>query len=41
MVPNGYNMIDGGSNGAGLAKGYEVIQYSLDGEYMAEYPSAR
>lgn len=41
LAPNGYNMIQGGSNGAGLAKGFPVLQYSLNGEYIAEYPSAR
>ena len=34
-------MINGGSNGAGFAKGYKVIQYDLNGEYIAEYPSAK
>lgn len=29
ITPNGYNMINGGSNGAGFAKGYKVIQYNL------------
>lgn len=37
---NGYNMIDGGSNGAGLAKGFPIEQYSLNGEFIATYPSA-
>lgn len=40
IVPKGYNMIPGGSNGAGLAKGIPVIQYTLQGEFVAEYPSA-
>ena len=40
LIPNGYNMIQGGSNGAGFAKGYRVLQYSLDGHFIAEYPSA-
>lgn len=40
LMPNGYNMIPGGSNGAGLAKGKIVQQYTLKGEYIAEYPSA-
>lgn len=40
IVPNGYNMISGGSNGAGLAKGIKVVQYSLQGEYIQEYDSA-
>ena len=33
-------MISGGSNGAGLAKGIKVVQYSLQGEYIQEYDSA-
>lgn len=37
---NGYNMIPGGSNGAGYAKGKAVEQYSLDGKLIATYPSA-
>ena len=40
LVPNGYNMIQGGSNGAGLAKGKIVEQYDLDGIYITSYPSA-
>ncbi len=40
IIPNGYNMINGGSNGAGLAKGKSVLQYSLDGVFIKEYPSA-
>lgn len=40
LVPNGYNMIQGGSNGMGLSKGYEVNQYSLDGLFIASYDSA-
>ena len=40
LVPNGYNMISGGSNGAGLAKGKSVLQYSLDGIFIQEYQSA-
>ena len=40
LFPNGYNMIPGGSNGAGLAKGKIVQQFSLDGQFIAEYPSA-
>ena len=34
-------MIDGGSNGAGFAKGRAVLQYDLLGNFIAEYPSAR
>ena len=40
LIPNGYNMIPGGSNGAGLVKGKEVEQYDLNGIYIASYPSA-
>lgn len=40
LVPNGYNMIQGGSNGAGFAKGKKVLQYSLKGEFLEEYSSA-
>lgn len=40
LVPNGYNMIQGGSNGAGLAKGKEIEQYDLEGNYITSYPSA-
>lgn len=41
IIPNGYNMINGGSNGAGFAKGLSVLQYQLNGVFIAEYPSAR
>lgn len=40
LVPNGYNMIPGGSQGLGLAKGKSVQQYDLKGNFIAEYPSA-
>lgn len=40
MKPNGYNMVPGGTNGAGLAKGKHVQQYDLKGNFIAEYPSA-
>ena len=40
LIPNGYNMILGGSNGMGLSKGYQVYQYSLDGNFIAAYNSA-
>lgn len=40
MKPNGYNMVPGGTNGAGLAKGKAVQQYDLKGNFIAEYPSA-
>lgn len=40
LVPNGYNMIQGGSNGAGFAKGKAVLQYDSDGIFIQQYPSA-
>lgn len=40
MKPNGYNMVPGGTNGAGLAKGKAVQQYDLKGNFIAEYSSA-
>ena len=40
LAPNGYNMIPGGSNGAGLAKGESVEQYDFNGELIAVYSSA-
>lgn len=40
LIPNGYNMIPGGSQGLGLAKGKPVQQYDLKGNFIAEYPSA-
>lgn len=40
LKPNGYNMVPGGTNGAGLAKGKRVQQYDLKGEFIAEFPSA-
>lgn len=40
LIPNGYNMIAGGSNGAGLAKGRPVNQYNLDGLLLATFDSA-
>lgn len=40
LKPNGYNMVPGGNNGAGLAKGKIVQQYDLNGNFIAEYPSA-
>ena len=33
-------MVQGGSNGIGLSKGYEVDQYSLDGQFISSYDSA-
>lgn len=40
LKPNGYNMVPGGTNGAGLAKGKIVCQYDLQGNFIAEFPSA-
>lgn len=40
LIPNGYNMIPGGSNGAGFVKGKKVLQYTLDGAFIKEYNSA-
>lgn len=40
LTPNGYNMVPGGTNGAGLAKGKEVEQYDLMGHFITSYPSA-
>lgn len=40
LKPNGYNMVPGGTNGAGLAKGKKVKQYDLYGNFIAEFPSA-
>ena len=40
LIPSGYNMIPGGSNGAGFAKGKKVLQYTLDGAFIKEYNSA-
>ena len=41
LVPYGYNMIPGGSNGAGLAKGKSIEQYTLDGKYVQTFDSAK
>lgn len=41
FVPNGYNMVKGGSNGAALAKRIPVFQYNLNGEFIAEYPGIK
>lgn len=41
LIPNGYNMIPGGSNGAGIAKGIQIEQYTLSGEYIQTYESAK
>lgn len=40
-LANGYNMIPGGSNGAGQAKGFQVEQYNLDGQLLKIYNSAQ
>ena len=40
LVPLGYNMIQGGSNGMGLSKGFPVLQYDLLGNFIKEYDSA-
>lgn len=40
LVPNGYNMIEGGSNGAAKAKRKPVNQYTLTGEYIQTFESA-
>lgn len=40
MKPNGYNMIPGGSNGAGLAKSKSVYQFDLFGNFIQEFYSA-
>lgn len=40
LIPNGYNMIPGGTNGAGLAKGKKVNQYDLKGNYIQSFSSA-
>lgn len=39
-IEDGYNMISGGSNGAGYAKGIKVQQYDLNGFFIKEYDSA-
>ena len=41
MRPNGYNMVPGGSNGAGLAKGKTVYQFDLYGNFIKSFSSAR
>ena len=40
MKPNGYNMVPGGSNGAGLAKSKTVYQFDLFGNFIQEFYSA-
>ncbi len=39
LIPNGYNMIDGGSNEAGLSKRKSICQYDLQGKYIQTYSS--
>lgn len=41
LQPNGYNMVPGGYNGSGLAKGKPILQYDLQGNFIAEYKSAQ
>ena len=41
LMPNGYNMIEGGSNGVGLNKRKKVYQYNLQGEKINSYNSAK
>lgn len=40
MRPNGYNMVPGGSNGAGLAKGKKVYQFDVYGNFIQTFSSA-
>ena len=40
LTPNGYNMVPGGSNGAGLSKSKKVYQYDLQGRFLREFSSA-
>lgn len=40
MKPNGYNMVPGGSNGSGLAKGKPVYQFDLFGNFIQDFCSA-
>lgn len=40
LKPNGYNMVPGGTNGAGLAKGKEVELYDIKGNYIKTFSSA-
>ena len=40
LKPNGYNMIPGGTNGAGLAKGKAVEYYDIYGNYIETFNSA-
>ena len=40
LAPNGYNMVPGGTNGAGLAKGKPVEYYDIYGNYIETFNSA-
>lgn len=40
LKPNGYNMVPGGTNGAGLAKGRAVEYYDINGNYLNTFNSA-
>ena len=40
LKPNGYNMVPGGTNGAGLAKGKAVEWYDIYGKYIKTFDSA-
>ena len=40
LMPLGYNMVQGGSNGIGLSKGISVLQFDLNGKYISEFASA-
>ena len=37
LIPTGYNMVEGGSNGAALAMRIPVYQYDLKGKLLAKY----
>ena len=37
LIPFGYNMVEGGSNGAALAKRIPVYQYDFNGKLIASY----
>ena len=38
LTPNGYNMIEGGTNGSALSRRIPVFQYDLNGNLIAQYP---
>lgn len=40
LIPNGYNMNSGGSNGMGFSKRKPVKQYTLTGDYIQTFQSA-